>query len=73
MRLLVTGASGFVGRNFIKTYGNKYQIYAIVRKNSNINEIEKYCKIFRYDGKIENLKNYLNSIFANWGGAKAKK
>lgn len=73
MKLLVTGASGFVGRNFIKTYGNKYQIYTIVRENSNVNEIEKYCKIFRYDGKIENLKNYLNSIFANVGGGEGKK
>lgn len=68
MKLLLTGASGFVGRNFIKTYGDKYQIYAIVREKSNTSEIEKYCEIFRYDGKIENLKNYLNDIFTDGGG-----
>lgn len=72
MKLLVTGASGFVGKNFIKTYGNKYQIYAIVRESSNVSEIAKYCEIFCYDGKVNNLKNYLNSIFATGGGRELK-
>ncbi len=32
-RLIVTGASGFIGRNFIETYKEDFQIYAIARRS----------------------------------------
>ena len=33
--LVITGASGFIGRNFIEAYKDDYQIYAIARRNQN--------------------------------------
>lgn len=57
MKILLTGASGFVGTNFILELHNKYDIVALVRESSDISKIEKYCKVYRYDGNIESLMN----------------
>lgn len=55
MRLLVTGATGFVGTNFIQRMHKKYDITAIVRQTSNISKIENYCKFYIYDNNLDNL------------------
>lgn len=39
MTILVTGATGYVGREFIKAYQNSYEIIALVRKSSNTNQL----------------------------------
>ena len=32
-RIVITGASGFIGRNFVETYQDNYQIFAIARRS----------------------------------------
>ncbi|EHF7938931.1 NAD-dependent epimerase/dehydratase family protein, partial [Campylobacter coli] len=52
MKILLTGATGFIGTNFILQLYNKYEIIALVRKSSNVNKIKDYCKIYYYDGNF---------------------
>ncbi|EDP6894041.1 NAD-dependent epimerase/dehydratase family protein [Campylobacter lari] len=59
MKILLTGATGFIGTNFILRMHGKYEIIALVRKNSNIDKIKDYCKIYYYD---ENIDQILNSL-----------
>lgn len=60
LKLLVTGATGFVGTNFIQTLHFKYDITAIVRPTSNVEKIKDYCKIYAYERNIEELIEYCN-------------
>ncbi|ENY9045078.1 NAD-dependent epimerase/dehydratase family protein, partial [Campylobacter jejuni] len=43
MTILLTGATGFVGTNFILQLHKKYNIIALVRKTSDIEKIKNYC------------------------------
>ncbi|WP_104696978.1 MULTISPECIES: NAD-dependent epimerase/dehydratase family protein [unclassified Helicobacter] len=58
MKLLVTGATGFVGTNLILGLHKKYKIVALVRQNSNIEMIKPYCTIHHYDENLENLIDF---------------
>lgn len=58
LKLLVTGATGFVGTNFILQLHKKYKITALVRKTSNTTKIQDHCDIYCYDGNIEKLIEY---------------
>lgn len=49
MKILLTGATGFIGTNFILQLYNKYKLIALVRKSSNVNKIKDYCKIYYYE------------------------
>ena len=49
LKLLLTGATGFIGMNFILRLHDKYDIIALVRINSDTSKIESYCKIYRYE------------------------
>ncbi len=49
MKILVTGATGFIGTNFILQMHDRYEIIALVRKSSNIDKIKDYCKICYYE------------------------
>ncbi|PAF41221.1 NAD(P)-dependent oxidoreductase [Helicobacter sp. 11S03491-1] len=60
-RLLLTGATGFVGRNFIDLLHKKYSITAIVRQNSHVESIESQCEIFVYDNDISRLSSFLRN------------
>ncbi|EOH2051901.1 NAD-dependent epimerase/dehydratase family protein, partial [Campylobacter coli] len=42
MKILVTGATGFIGTNFILQMHDRYEIIALVRKSSNIDKIKDY-------------------------------
>ncbi|EAI3822457.1 NAD(P)-dependent oxidoreductase [Campylobacter coli] len=55
MKILLTGATGFIGANFIEKYHNQYSIVALVRKNSKIDKIKNKCKIYYYDENIEQI------------------
>jgi len=56
MKILVTGATGFIGQNLVKLLLDKnYEIYCIVRVNSNISKIDNRAKIFKYDNRIDSL------------------
>ena len=48
MKIVITGATGFLGSNLVKHFNEKqYEIYAIVRENSNTNRCsDSYCCFF---------------------------
>ncbi len=58
--IIITGASGFIGSNLIKTLYKSYKIIAITRETSNTKKIETFCEIYKYEG-ISRLINYLNN------------
>lgn len=59
MKILVTGATGFIGQNLVKLLLDKeYEIHCIVRINSNISKIDSRAKIFVYDENIDSLLGY---------------
>lgn len=47
-KILLTGATGFVGTNFVLQLHDQYAITALVRENSDISKIESHCEIYRY-------------------------
>lgn len=57
MKILLTGATGFIGTNFVLQLYKKYKIIALVRKTSNVEKIKDYCKIYYYDGTINSIEN----------------
>lgn len=61
MKILLTGATGFIGQNLINLLVDKnYEIYCIVRKNSDISKINKKATIFTYNEDIEALFELFN-------------
>ena len=61
MKILLTGATGFVGTNFVLQLHHKYNIIALVRQSSDTSKIEKFCKIYRYDESIESIQKVFES------------
>lgn len=57
MTILLTGATGFVGTNFILQLHKKYNIIALVRKTSNIEKIKNYCKIYYCDESFDSIES----------------
>jgi len=59
MKILITGATGFIGQNLVKLLLDKeYEIHCIVRINSNISKIDSRAQIFKYDENIDSLLEY---------------
>lgn len=59
MKILVTGASGFIGQNLIKIFLEKeYEIHVVVRPNSDTLSIDKRASVFIYSGKTDELISY---------------
>lgn len=48
IKILLTGASGFIGQNFVKQLGNKFEITALARPHSDITKLNQ-CQIFYFD------------------------
>jgi nucleoside-diphosphate-sugar epimerase len=59
MNILVTGATGFVGRNLIKKLRQHHTIHILVRPNSNRTDL---CvnHVFEFSDNIEELADYLS-------------
>lgn len=57
MKILLTGATGFIGVNFVLQLYKKYEIIALVRRTSNVEKIKDYCKIYYYDGDISSIED----------------
>lgn len=56
MKILVTGATGFVGKNLVvKLVGNGHDIWTLVRENSDTSCIDKSIKVYSYNGDINTL------------------
>lgn len=61
MKILVTGATGFIGQNLVKVLLKKnYEIHCIVRADSNTSNISQKVTIFKYDENIGSLIAYFN-------------
>lgn len=58
MKILVTGATGFIGQNLVKSLVEKQNVYAIVRENSKFSKIDSRVNIFRYNGNINTLIDF---------------
>lgn len=61
LKLLVTGATGFVGTNFIQKLHGKYDITAIVRPTSNTKKIQDCCTLYVHNGDMQDLLNFCKS------------
>ncbi|HFU2596662.1 TPA: NAD-dependent epimerase/dehydratase family protein [Campylobacter jejuni] len=57
MKILLTGATGFIGVNFVLRLYKKYEIIALVRRTSNVEKIKDYCKIYYYEGDISSIED----------------
>ena len=62
MNILITGANGYLAKSLIKELISRkiHNLTLLVRKDSNINELLKYCdreKIIFYDNTIKSLEN----------------
>ena len=56
MNILITGANGYLAKNFVKEIANKtnHNLILLVRKDADINDLIRYVtidKIIFYDGK----------------------
>lgn len=61
MKILVTGATGFIGQNLVKVLLDKnYEVHCIVRVDSNTSNISQNITIFKYDQNIDGLIEYFN-------------
>ena len=61
MKILVTGATGFIGQNLVKVLLDKnYEVHCIVRTDSNTSNISQNITIFKYDENISSLIEYFN-------------
>ena len=61
MKILVTGANGFIGQNLVKVLLDKnYEVHCIVRVDSNTSNISQNITIFKYDQNIGGLIEYFN-------------
>ena len=59
MKILVTGATGFIGQNLVKVLQAKnYEIHCIVRTHSDLSGINLKVKMFKYDENIDSLIEY---------------
>jgi CDP-paratose synthetase len=60
MKILVTGATGFIGKNLIEALvRQKYEVYVIARTNSDISFLNTNIKVFQYDENIHSLLKFL--------------
>lgn len=61
-RIVVTGSTGYLGNAFVNEYQDKYDIYCVVRKKSNINNLKILnCTVIAYQS-TEELYDILERI-----------
>jgi len=59
MKVLVTGATGFIGQNLVKVLlAHGFEVHVIIRESSNRNNIDSGVTFFEYSGVIEDLIAY---------------
>ncbi|WP_415579906.1 NAD-dependent epimerase/dehydratase family protein, partial [Helicobacter labetoulli] len=63
MNILLTGATGFIGTNFVLQLHKKYKIIALVRTSSDTSKIEAYCRIYRFTNVDSILDLFENRQF----------
>lgn len=61
MNILITGVTGFLGSNLSKFLLKKgFNLTAIIRKSSNVENLDQNIKLFEYDENILNLIDFFN-------------
>lgn len=61
MKILVTGATGFIGQNLVKLLLlRNYDIHCITRKDTDKSKINSETTIFEYNGNVDSLIEYFN-------------
>lgn len=62
MTILVTGVTGYIGREFVKTYSSEYNIIVLVRESSDITHLESLdCTIIKLGSFTE-----IDDIFSQY-------
>lgn len=62
MKILITGATGFIGKELIRSLQNSYDIVAPVRHSSNTIELENMnCKIVKFDDYEDIINLFKNN------------
>ena len=62
MKILITGATGFIGQNLIKLLlNNNYNVCCITRIHSDLSKINSKVKIFQYDENIDSLLEFFQN------------
>ncbi|MBU0631305.1 NAD(P)-dependent oxidoreductase [bacterium] len=62
MKILVSGASGFIGQNLVKLLlDSGYEIHTILRKESDISRIDTRANLFIYDDNINSFLEYFQN------------
>jgi nucleoside-diphosphate-sugar epimerase len=56
MKILITGATGFIGRHLVNALKNKHEIHVLVRPSTNVNDFEH---TFCFEDNIAELHTYL--------------
>jgi nucleoside-diphosphate-sugar epimerase len=56
MRVLVTGTTGFIGKNLVPALAEKYEVHALVRAASKTTGLGR---VFQFDGHVPVLRKYL--------------
>ena len=60
MKLLISGTTGFIGKNLVeRLLKENHTIFAIVRPSSNPELLEKSVTPYIFDGKINNLISFI--------------
>jgi len=67
-RLVITGASGFIGRNFIKTFQERYEIFAIARRSQQEVGLPRHANLKWYLADVADQRN-IHDIFTEIGAA----
>ena len=44
MKIILTGATGYIGKHLLKRLSAKHDIFCIVRKSSDLSEIQPFIK-----------------------------
>lgn len=58
MKILITGATGFIGRHLTARLAGTHDLHAVVRKGSSAAGLENQAAVFFYDGNIAHLLAY---------------
>ena len=61
MKILISGATGFIGKNLTNSLVNEHDIFALVRPQSNLDVLPKNVKIFNYTKNNRKLISFVNS------------
>ncbi|MBT3230104.1 MAG: NAD(P)-dependent oxidoreductase [Candidatus Marinimicrobia bacterium] len=69
-RIVVTGASGFIGRNFVETYKNDFEIFAIARRSQQEVGLQRHKNITWFLADVaerESIHEVMDEIIAGGG------